>query len=108
MEGSRLILWGHLGTRQTFSAAHSHELFMHQNALFKHVDGLCPSETFDLGIVLGKTLSRLKTGLVTSGKERFWIIMGIIWHLEVGSRDVHTGNQKGKKKSVFVTKGEAH
>ena len=43
---------------------------MHQNALFKHLDGLCPSETFDLGIVLGKTPSRLKTGLVTSGKER--------------------------------------
>ena len=44
---------------------------MHQNALFKHVDGLCPAETFDVGIVLGKTLSLLKTGLVTSGKERF-------------------------------------
>ena len=102
------MLWGHLGTRQTFSVAYSHELFMHQNALSKHADGLCPSETFDVGIVREKTLSRLKTGLVTSGKKRFWIIMGIIWHLEVGSREVHTSNQKGKIKSVFVTKGEAH
>lgn len=84
---------------------------MHQNALFKHVDGLCPSETFDVRIVLGKTLSFL----LKNRSGNLWEGMLLNYNgncLASGSgikrREVHSSDQKGKIKSVFVTKGETH